>query len=127
MKNKSSARALIRQMAQDAKTRMLNKEYGTRQENQLLKRNIKNGNNLKLYLYNKKEDITIKVIEDDSEEFKNKVYELLEKDRDVVNPLKQLINQDEFDKLSEKNKEKMILNISEQYTQIRNQYYNTYC
>ena len=127
MKNKSSARALIRQMAQDAKTRMLNKEYGTRQENQLLKRNIKNGNNLKLYLYNKKADITIKVIEDDSEEFKNKVYELLEKDRDVVNPLKQLINQDEFDKLSEKNKEKMILNISEQYTQIRNQYYNTYC
>lgn len=127
MKNKSNARALIRQMAQDAKARMLHKGYGTRQENELLKRNINNGNNLKLYLCNKKADITIKVIDNNNEEFKNKVYNLLDKDKDAVNPLSQLINQDEFNKMSEKEREKMILNISEQYTEIRNQYYNTYC
>lgn len=127
MRKNTEARALIRQMAQDAKARMMNKGYGNKIENQQLKRNINNKNNLKLYIANRKPDITIKIINDyENNEFKQKVYELLENNQDVINPLSRLINQQEFDSMSDDEKERTILNISEQYTQIKNQYYNTY-
>ena len=68
---------------------------------------------------NKKSDITIKVLEDNTKEFRDKVYKLLDSNKDAVNPLSQLINKDEFENLNENEREKMILNISEQYTEIR--------
>lgn len=128
MKKNTEARALIRQMALDAKTRMMNGGYGSRIENQSLRRIMNKNNNLKLYSATKKPEITIKIINDyDNNEFKQKVFDLLNENKDSLNPLSRLINQAEFENMSENEKEKTILNVSEQYTQIRNQYYNTYC
>lgn len=128
MKKNTEARALIRQMALDAKTRMMNGGYGSRIENQSLMRIMNKNNNLKLYSATKKPEITIKIINDyDNNEFKQKVFDLLNENKDSFNPLSRLINQAEFENMSENEKEKTILNVSEQYTQIRNQYYNTYC
>ena len=128
MARNTMAKALIRQMAQDAKERLINNGYGSRQENLALKRRINKNNNLRLYETSKKPEITIKIINDyDNSKFKQKVYELLDSNIDSTNPLSQLIDKTEFESLSENEKERYMLNISEQYTNIRSQYYNTYC
>ena len=103
MKKNSDAKALIRQMAQDAKSRMLQRKYGDRFENQALKRCI-----------------------DKDEEFKNKVFELLNNNEDVINPIYKLIDKNTFDSMTELEKERTILEISERYVNLKNQYYSTY-
>lgn len=126
MKKNSDAKALIRQMAQDAKSRMLNGKYGDRFENQALKRSIDKNNNIKLYV-SKKPDISISIIHDNKEEeFKNKVYELLNSNEDIINPIYKLIDKNAFENLTEIEKEKTILEISERYVNLKNKYYSTY-
>ena len=126
MKKNSDAKALIRQMAQDAKSRMLQRKYGDRFENQALKRCIDKNNNIKLYV-SKKPDISISIIENDKdEEFKNKVFELLNNNEDVINPIYKLIDKNTFDSMTEFEKERTILEISERYVNLKNQYYSTY-
>ena len=126
MKKNSNARALIRQMVLDAKSRMIKGGYGDRFENEALKRSIENSNNIKLYVA-KKPEISIKIIEDSSEkEFKEKVFNLLSKNEDMINPLYQLIDKEKFDNLTEIEQERMILEISERYVNLKNKYYSTY-
>ena len=126
MKKNSDAKALIRQMAQDAKSRMLQRKYGDRFENQALKRCIDKNTNIKLYV-SKNPDISISIIENDKdEEFKNKVFDLLNNNEDVINPIYKLIDKNTFDSMTELEKERTILEISERYVSLKNQYYSTY-
>lgn len=126
MRKKTAEIGIIRQMAIDARERMIQRSYGNRFENEALRRSIENANNIKLYSM-KKPEISIKIIENTQDvEFKQKVYSMLSQNCDITNPLVKLIDKNVFDKLTEIEKERMILEISEKYINLKNQYYGTY-
>lgn len=119
------AKSLIRQMAQDAKSRMVNGGYyKSLYEQQALKRTVCNSNNLKLFSSYNKSNITIKIINQEEDVcLKNKIYNLLKNNADILNPLKELINDAEFNKLTEIEKEKYILEVSEKFVNCKNKYF----
>ena len=72
-------------------------------------------------------EITIKVINDyaEQEAFQNRVYELLKKNEDCVNPLQELSDGKMLALMTESQKQKYILDLADKYNQVRNDYYKS--
>lgn len=130
MAKNSNARAIIKQLAMQAKERLKNSSYGTREENMETKRIQDRKNSLRLFnnLECKKPEITIKIINDtvSDENFKNRVYALLNQNQDTISPMASLIDQTAFDSLDEIEQEKYILELSEKYRKVRETYFKQY-
>lgn len=130
MAKNSNARAIIKQLALQAKQRLKNSSYGTKEENMEIRRIQNRKTNLCLLsgLECKKPEITIKIINDtvDDENFKNRVYALLNENQDSINPMASLIDQTAFDSFSETEQEKYILDLSEKYRKVRENYFKHY-
>lgn len=129
MSKNSKARAIIKELALQAKQRLKNSNYGTHEENMEFKRSLIRHSNLRL-LTNyecKKPEITIKIINDtvDDENFKNRVYALLNENQDTASPLASLIDHDAFSLMSETEQEKYILDMSDRYLKVREKYINS--
>ena len=127
MAKNSQAKALIKQLAIEARNRLKNANYGTREENLKLKKQLDTTSSLSL-IKNKnfaKSEVTIKIINDsvDEENFKRKVFDLLENYQDIPNPLAKLVDQKQFELFTETEQERYILNLSERYIKVREQYY----
>ena len=121
------AKALIKELAMQAKERMKNKSYGTKEETIELKRYVERQNQIKLLsnMECKKPEITIKIINDsvDEENFKNRVYQLLIEDEDLLNPLAKLIDKTAYESFDEPMQEKYILELAEKYNKVRENYF----
>lgn len=130
MAKNSNARAIIKQLALQAKERLKNSNYASKEENLQAKRIQDRKNSLRLLsgLECKKPEITIKIINDtvDDENFKNRVYALLNQNQDTTNPMALLINQTAFDGLDEIEQQKYILDLSEKYRKVRESYFQQY-
>ncbi len=59
----------------------------------------------------------------EEEEFYVKVCSILENDENSMNPIGQLINRDEFDKMDEGNKQRYILQLARKFGEMRERYY----
>ena len=129
MKQNLDTKNILRQLALDAKNRLKHCSYKNKEENQNIKRNIAFQNHIRMVMESecKTPDITIKVINDyaEQEAFQNRVYELLEKDEDCINPLKELADSKLLAIMTEREKQKYILDLSERYTEVRNDYYKS--
>lgn len=129
MSKNSTARAIIKELALQAKQRLKNCNYGSHEENMELKRSLIRHNNLRLLTSHEcqKPEITIKIINDtvDDENFKNRVYTLLQENQDTASPLASLIDQDAFSLMNEIEREKYILNMSDRYLKVREKYINS--
>ena len=112
MEEKQNTKNLLKQLALDAKNRMKHCTYKNKEENQNIKRNIAFQNHVRMVMENqcKKPEITIRIINDfeEKEEFKNKVFQLLENDEDCINPLKELSDSKRVALMTETEKEKYI-------------------
>lgn len=126
MSKNNTARALIKELANQAKQRLKNSNYGTKEENLLTKRIIARRNQIRVLngMDCRKNDITIKIINDsvNDENFNNRVYALLDEDADMINPMSKLIDQVKFNNFSEFEQEKYILDLSAKYTKAREHY-----
>ena len=118
---------ILKQMAQDAKERLMNGNYS--QSHSLeQKRRIIRQNDLRIIAQNenKKFNVTIKLIDDaEDANFIKKVEEIL--DRESITPFKDLVDYDEFSKLSDVEKQRYIFNLSERYNKIKYQYEKRKC
>lgn len=129
MSKNSKARAIIKELALQAKQRLKNSNYGSHEQNMEFKRNLIRHSNLTLLSsYEcKKPEITIKIINDtvDNENFKNRVYALLNENQDTATPLASLIDQNVFKDMNEFEQEKYILDMSDRYLKVREKYINS--
>lgn len=120
---------ILRQLAQNAKYRLKHCSYKNKQENMTIKRNMAFENHVRLIKSNecRTPEITIKIINDyaEKEEFQNKVIKLLKENEDCVNPIKKLSDNKLLSLMSEAEKQKYVLNLSERYTQVRDDYYKS--
>lgn len=130
MSKNTKARAIIKELALQAKERLKKSKYGTKEQNLSMKRSIDRRNQLQLYINEgcKKSEITIKIINDsvDEENFNNKVYALLQENADIINPLGKLIDEKIYNSISSENQEKYILELSAKYTKAREKYLQNY-
>ena len=126
MKQNTDTKNILRQLALDAKNRLKHCTYKNKEENQSIKRSLAFQNHVRMVMESecRTPEITIKVINDyaEQEAFQNKVYELLKKDEDCINPLKELSDSKLLSLMTEHEKQKYILDLSERYTSVRNDY-----
>lgn len=126
MSKNNTAKAIIKELAMQAKQRLKNSSYYNKEENLQAKKILDRRNQIRL-LNNtgcKKPEITIKIINDSvsDENFNNRVYALLSEDADIINPMSKLVNQEEFKNFSEVEQEKYILELSAKYIKAREEY-----
>ena len=126
MSKNNTAKAIIKELAMQAKQRLKNSSYYNKEENLQAKKILDRRNQIRL-LNNtgcKKSEITIKIINDSvsDENFNNRVYALLSEDADIINPMSKLVNQEEFKNFSEVEQEKYILELSAKYIKAREEY-----
>lgn len=124
MKNKS----VLKELISSAKERLKNRDYGNSTYNYISKQNDKaKTNHLLRVLANnefKKPDIIIRTISTKEDEiFTRKVVQLLEEDPNCIMPLAKLIDIDVFKSLSDVEQQNYILNISERYLKIKEEFY----
>ena len=113
------SKALIKQLAQNARLRMTNSSYN---ETNKVKNNIVYFEKPKI----DKNQIVIKKLDTSYEEIvKSKILNLLETDFDTLNPISQIIDYKYFNTLSESQKQKYILDISSLYIKMKMQYIET--
>lgn len=119
MSKNNTARALIKQLADRAKQRMKNADYGAEKDNAYTRkiRVVRACNP-------SKPDITIKIVDSQlmEDNFYNQVCAMLDENMDIVNPMSKLINKSQFENLSAFDQEKFILDMSEKYAKARNLY-----
>ncbi len=60
---------------------------------------------------------------DEEELFYRKVCSILETDENTLNPIGQLIDKGEFDRLDENNRQRYILRLSQKFREMRERYY----
>ena len=129
MKQNLDSKNILRQLALDAKNRLKHCTYKNKEENQNIRRNLAFQNHVRMVMESecRTPEITIKVINDyaEQEAFQNRVYELLKKDEDCINPLKELSDSKLLAIMTEREKQKYILDLSERYTEVRNDYYKS--
>ena len=129
MKQNTDTKNILRQLALDAKNRLKHCTYKNKEENQSIKRSLAFQNHVRMVMESecRTPEITIKVINDyvEQEAFQNKVYELLKKDEDCINPLKELSDSKLLAIMTEHEKQKYILDLSERYISARNDYYKS--
>lgn len=127
MSKNNTAKALIKELANQAKQRMKNSSYGSKEENLNIKKVIAKQNQIRLLnAYDlSKPEITIKIINDsvNDENFNNRVYALLDENIDIINPMGKLIDQSKFENFNEFEQEKYILDLSEKYAKARENYF----
>ncbi len=125
----TNSKNILKKLALDAKNRLKTCSYKNKEENQSIKRSIAFQNHIRMVMESecKTPEITIKVINDyaEKEAFQNKVYELLKKNEDCINPLKELSDSKLLALMSDAEKQKYILNLSEKYNEVRNDYYKS--
>lgn len=121
---------ILKKLAQEAKRRLKEHCYQNKEQNCRVKNGIKMENNLWLIANQefRKPEITIKIINDydANENFRKKVYSLMEENKDTISPLKKLISQKELENMTDLEREKCILNVADKYASIRNEYLNNY-
>lgn len=118
---------ILKKLAFDAKNRLKHCSYKNKEENQNIKRNIAFQNHIRMVMESecKSPEITIKVINDyaEQEAFQNRVYELLSKDEECLNPLKELVDTKMLALMTDTEKQKYIFDLSEKYITVRDDYY----
>ncbi len=126
---KQNTNNVLKKLALDAKNRLKHCTYKNREENQSIRRNIAFQNHVRMVMESdcKTPEITIKVINDyaEQEAFQNRVYELLSKNEDCINPLKELSDSKLMALMSETEKQKYIFDLAEKYIAIRDDYYKS--
>ena len=125
MSRNSQAKALIKELAMQAKERLKNSNYSQIDGSFGYKKPFDRRNYKVLSKMDcKKPDITIKIINDtvDEENFNRRVYALLQENEDISNPLNKLIDKEAFDSFSEFEQEKYILELADKYTKARENY-----
>ena len=129
MSNKK-AQTIIKELALQAKQRLKNLGYGIKEEDNEIKNSLSKKNNLKFIsnMSGKKSEAVIKIINDneDEEKFNRRVYALLSEDIDTTTPLKQLCDATFYENFSQEEQEKYILELSDRYTKVREQYLRHY-
>ena len=118
---------LLKQMAQDAKERLMNGNY-SQSQNLEQKRRIIRQNDLRIIAQNenKRFNVTIKLIDDaEDENFIKKVEDVLEKES--ITPFKDLVDYDEFQKLSDVERQRYIFDLAKRYNKIKYQYEKRKC
>lgn len=120
---------ILKKLAMDAKNRLRHCSYKNKEENQNIKRSIAFQNHIRMVMQSecKSPEITIKVINDyaEQEAFTNKVYELLSKNEDCINPLKELSDSKLMAVMNETERQKYIFDLAERYNNARNDYYKS--
>ena len=123
----TDSKNILKKLALDAKNRLKHCSYKNKEENQNIKRNIAFQNHIRMVMESecKSPEITIKVINDyaEQEAFQNRVYELLDKNEDCINPLKELADSKMLALMTDIEKQKYIFDLSEKYISIRDDYY----
>lgn len=118
---------LLKKMALDAKNRLKHCNYSDRQQSANIIRSIAFQNHIRYIneVQKHKTDVTINVIDEvkDEQKFETKVFELLSKNEDCINPLKELADNKLLKNMSETEKQKYIFELSEKYNQVREKYY----
>ena len=126
---KQDTNNVLKKLAMDAKNRLKHCTYKNREENQSIRRNIAFQNHVRMVMESdcKTPEITIKVINDyaEQEAFQNRVYELLSRNEDCINPLKELSDSKLMALMSETEKQKYIFDLAEKYIAIRDDYYKS--
>lgn len=126
MSKNSQAKALIKELAMQAKERLKNSNYSQNDNSYSYHKQFDRRNYKMLSKINcKKPEITIKIINDtvDEENFNRRVYALLEENEDISNPLNKLIDKKAFDSFSEFEQEKYVLELADKYTRARERYF----
>ena len=120
---------ILKKLAMDAKNRLRHCSYQNKEENQNIKRSIAFQNHIRMVMQSecKSPEITIKVINDyaEQEAFTNRVYELLSKNEDCINPLKELSDSKLMAVMTETERQKYIFDLAEKYNNARNDYYKS--
>lgn len=120
---------ILKKLALDAKYRLKHCNYQNKQEKQNIKRNLAFQNHIRMIRETecKTPEITIKIINDyaEQEAFQNKVIKLLTENEDCVNPLKKLADNKLLSVMTENEKQCYILNLSERYNQVKDDYYKS--
>ena len=118
---------LLKKLALDAKNRLKHCNYADRQQSANIMRNIAFQNHIRYINQSQshKIEVTIKVFDEqkDEQKFETKVFELLTKNEDCINPLKELSDSKLLKEMSEAEKQKYIFELSEKYKQAREKYY----
>ena len=92
---------ILKQLALKAKNRLINKTNEDKKEQ-------------------KENDFRIKIIKSGDDSFYAKVKDLLERDEDVLNPIKELMDEAKLSRMSSGEKEKYLLETVDKYTKFRN-------
>ena len=120
---------ILKKLALDEKYRLKHCNYQNKQEKMNIKRNLAFQNHIRMIKETecKTPEITIKIINDyaEQEEFQNKVIKLLKENEDCLNPLKKLSDNKLLSLMTEAEKQRYILNLSEKYNQVKDNYYKS--
>ena len=120
---------ILKKLAMDAKNRLRHCSYKNKEENQNIKRSIAFQNHIRMVMQSecKSPEITIKVINDyaEQEAFQNRVYQLLSKNEDCINPLKELSDSKLMAVMTETERQKYIFDLAERYNNARNDYFKS--
>mgnify|MGYP003571294353 CR=1 FL=1 len=122
MKNKN--KSVLKELIMSAKERLRHRDYGNSNYNyeSKLQDKIKTNNVLRLIASKefKRADITITTINSkDDEEFNKRVINLLTTNPNTISPLAELIDINKYKSLTDVEKQKYILNLSEKYVKIK--------
>ena len=125
MKNKN--KSVLKELIQSAKERLRNHDYGTIDYNRgsKMQDRIKTNHVLRMLACNefKRADIIVKPINTkDDEIFNKKVLDLLNNNPNTTSPLADLIDIEKYKNLTEIEKQNYILNLSEKYVKIRQEF-----
>lgn len=126
MKNRT--KSVLKELIQSAKQRLKHNDYGNVIYNEESKRQDKIKTNHVLRMLANKEfkraDITIKSLSSkEDENFNKKVIDLLTKNPNSISTFAELVDMEEYKKLSDIEKQKYILNLSEKFVKIKEDYY----
>ena len=126
MKNKN--KSVLKELIMSAKLRLKHRDYGSTTYNLESKKQDKIKTNQVLrFLANaefKQADITLKnlsTIED--EKLNKRVIELLDTNPNTITPIADIIDIEKYQKLNDIEKQNYILNISEKFCKIKEEYY----
>lgn len=116
MKNEEND--ILKMLALQAKMRMKNGAYNKKSQagSNLV------GRGMRMYVSNFSADyrlLALSTKEDD--EILEKVKDMMKDDKDIINPIKQLVDQVKFDKMSDVEKIRYTLSVSEKYRNFVNQ------
>ena len=118
---------VLKKLASDAKNRLKHCNYADRLQRANIIRNIAFENHIRYIKesQNDKVDVTITIIDENKmqQKFESKVIELLSKNEDCINPLKELSDSKMLKDMSDTEKQRYIFELSEKYNQVREKYY----